>query len=93
MKLPINYASTHFSQRKLAREEYVRRQDGNCHYCKNPLSEEPEESVKAKSITPRLYPTHFFKWPVHLHHCRKTGMTIGAVHSHCNAVLWEYEGE
>jgi hypothetical protein len=30
---------------------------------------------------------------VHLHHSHETGMTIGAVHARCNAVLWQYHGE
>jgi hypothetical protein len=28
-----------------------------------------------------------------LHHCHQTGLTIGAVHAKCNAVLWQYHGE
>lgn len=32
-------------------------------------------------------------YPVHLHHDHKTGLTIGAVHAKCNAVLWQYYGE
>ena len=36
---------------------------------------------------------NFFKWPVHLHHCHDTGMTTGAVHCYCNAVLWQYPGK
>ena len=44
-------------------------------------------------ITNSLFPPNFFKWPVHLHHSHDTGMTIGAVHARCNAVLWQYHGE
>jgi hypothetical protein len=40
-----------------------------------------------------LFPKNFLKWPVHLHHSHDTGMTIGAVHSYCNAVLWQYHNE
>jgi hypothetical protein len=30
--------------------------------------------------------------PVHLQHSHVTGLTEGAVHAFCNAVLWQYEG-
>lgn len=93
MKLPINYEHTHFSVRKLAREQYVRLQDGKCWYCHHDLSGEPDKIVKEKPVNRKLFPLNFFKWPVHLHHDRKTGMTIGAVHNYCNAVLWQHHGE
>jgi len=44
-------------------------------------------------IKKSLFPRGFFGYPIHLHHSHDTGMTIGAVHAHCNAVLWQYEGE
>ena len=46
-----------------------------------------------KWIDEELVPENFFKYPVHLHHSHYTGMTIGAVHANCNAVLWQYHGE
>jgi hypothetical protein len=46
-----------------------------------------------KKINARLFPPNFFNWPVHLHHCHVTGLTIGAIHCHCNAVLWQYHGQ
>jgi hypothetical protein len=49
--------------------------------------------VMSKKINVDLFPPNFFKWPVHLHHDHRTGMTIGAVHCRCNAVLWQYHGE
>jgi len=93
MELPVDYNSLHWTERKKVREEYIKVQNGLCHYCGNPLDGEPSEEVKAKRITEKLFPESFFKWPVHLHHCHNTGMTIGAVHNKCNAVLWEYHGE
>lgn len=93
MKLPINYNLCHWTTIKRAREEYVKIQNGKCYYCGNLLCDQPEKSVLNKCINKELFPENFFKWPTHLHHCHKTGMTIGAVHSYCNAVLWQYHGE
>ena len=91
MQLPVNYNDTHFSVRKLVREEYARIQGGMCCHCKKPLIS--DSKFINKKVNRRLFPDNFFKWPVHLHHDRKTGLTIGAVHNHCNAVLWQHHGE
>ena len=91
--LPVDYNALTRRERRSVREEYVRRQDGKCSHCGSPLTGDPREDVLEKSIDDSLFPTDFLKWPVHLHHCHKTGMTIGAVHSYCNAVLWQYHGE
>ena len=93
MKLPANYKNLTQQERRLVREEYVRRQGGKCAHCGQPLSESAADEVMSKHIKTRLFPPNFFKWPVHLHHCHDTGMTIGAVHCHCNAVLWQYHGK
>ena len=93
MRLPVNYNALHYTERKKVREEYARRQNGLCYYCKEPLNGNPAEAVLKKPVTKRLFPDGFFKWPVHLHHSHKTGMTIGAVHNYCNAVLWEHDHE
>ena len=92
-KLPINYDEVHYTTRRKARDEYVRLQEGKCWHCKSLLKEEPPAAVKNLPVSPELFPDGFFKWPVHLHHSHDTGMTIGAVHCYCNAVLWEYYGE
>jgi hypothetical protein len=93
MKLPVNYEKTSIHERRLVREEYIRIQDGKCHYCNQSLSGGPNKSVTRKKIDRKLFPKNFFKWPIHLHYCHKSGMTIGAVHNYCNAVLWQYFGE
>ena len=93
MELPVNYDALHHTKRRKVREEYVRRQEGLCYYCNEPLSGKPAKDVAGKKVTKSLFPENFFKWPVHLHHNHVTGMTIGAVHCYCNAVLWEYDGE
>ena len=93
MDLPINYKSSHWTVRKQAREQYVKEQEGKCCHCGKLLSGEPSNDVLSKKINLKLFPEGFFNWPVHLHHCHKSGMTIGAVHNKCNAVLWQYYGE
>ncbi len=90
MKLPVNYDELNYTERRLVREEYIRRQDGNCHYCGNQLSGNPATRVANIDVDRRLFPVNFFKYPIHLHHNHGTGMTIGAVHNYCNAVLWQY---
>lgn len=93
MELPVNYNLLSQKERRSVREEYARVQNGLCKHCGEPLVLEPSEDVMAMKIDKNLFPVDFFKWPVHLHHSHKTGMTIGAVHSHCNAVLWQFHGE
>ena len=93
MKLPTDYTKLHSSKRKKVREQYVNEQQGLCYYCKEPLDGNPSKSVQKKTINRKLFPEHFFKHPVHLHHDHTTGMTIGAVHCQCNAVMWQYLGE
>lgn len=93
MELPINYETSSPRLRKKAREEYERLQGGKCFHCGNDLSGPPSKEINKKKIIKSLFPEHFFKYPVHLHHSHKDGMTIGAVHNKCNAVLWQYHGE
>ena len=77
----------------MAREQYINEQNGKCSYCKNSLFSEPTKEVLAKPINKKLFPKTMFQYPIHLHHDRKTGLTIGAVHARCNAYLWQYKGE
>ena len=93
MKLPVNYENLHWTQRKAVRLEYIRLQKNLCCHCGNDLAGEPCDNVVAKKVDNTLFPSGFFTYPVHLHHNHKTGMTIGAIHSRCNAVLWQYHGE
>jgi hypothetical protein len=53
----------------------------------------PHPRIQSTEIDLDLFPDGFLRYPIHLHHNHETGMTIGAVHSRCNAVLWQYEGE
>lgn len=90
MDLPIAYSRATWQERRAAREEYARRQGGLCYWCKQPLSGEPRADVKRKPIKWGLFPETFRNHPVHLQHDHKTGMTEGAVHMRCNAVMWQY---
>lgn len=90
MNLPVKYKDIPFAQRRVVREEYTRVQNGLCYHCKAPLD---GPSSDRRKVNMSLFPPNFFKWPVHLHHSHDTGMTLGAVHCHCNAILWQYYGE
>jgi len=93
MFLPVDYNSINSQQRKAVREEYLKLQEGLCCHCGARLDRVPHPSVMKLPIDRHLFPRNFFKYPVHLHHNHDTGMTIGAVHCYCNAVLWQYHGE
>jgi len=92
MKLPINYNTATWQERKAVREEYARVQDERCYHCGADLDGPPHPDMD-KPINKSLFPDGFFKWPLHLHHDHNTGYTIGTVHAHCNAILWQYHGE
>ena len=92
MNLPVDYDSLNAGERRLVRELYVKQQEGNCYYCGEFLGQEPPERITGLAIEWKLFPPHFLKYPVHLQHNHDTGMTEGAVHAYCNAVMWQYEG-
>jgi len=91
--LPVEYDNLSRDEKRLVREQYIKEQKGLCYYCKSALTDEPPKSVLDKTIMWRLFPKNFLKYPVHLHHSHDTGLTLGAVHAYCNAVLWQYHGE
>lgn len=91
-KLPVNYTELTRKQRREVREQYIKEQKGLCYYCKQPLSEGPPPHITDKNINWNMFPPGFLNFPVHLQHNHDTGMTEGAVHSYCNAVMWQYEG-
>lgn len=93
MKLPQRYHALSTYMRRKVREEYVKRQNGLCYHCGAPLNQKPTLEVSKLKVDKRLFPEGFFDYPVHLHHNHETGMTIGAVHNYCNAVLFQYHGE
>ena len=93
MKLPVNYNEILPKERRVVRNEYIRLQNGLCAYCGEPLSGKPRKDIADKKVNVYLFPPNMFMYSVHLHHNHETGMTIGAVHCHCNAVAWQYDGE
>jgi len=93
LDLPINYKDISPQERRVVREEYIRRQDGLCYHCKAPLNCDPPPMISNLPIKKHLFPPAFFNFPIHLHHSHETGLTIGVVHNYCNAVLWQYHGE
>lgn len=90
---PSNYRLLTQDQRKAVRLQYIEHQNNLCWYCHYHLQGHPPPEVLDKPINRSLFPKGFFKNPVHLHHSHKTGLTIGAVHAYCNAVLWQYHGQ
>lgn len=87
-----HYPSMTQPERRAMRERYVRHQNGKCHFCAEPLSGPPGERAGLR-VRWASFPLGFQNHLIHLHHNHETGMTIGAVHMKCNAVLWQYHGE
>lgn len=92
-KLPTDYDKLTPYQRKQVREQYVKEQNGKCFYCNDSLDKPAPKGIRDKWIDLSLFPPNFLKHPIHLQHNHSTGMTEGAVHCHCNAVMWQYEGK
>lgn len=90
--LPTDYTKLKGKARREVREQYVVEQEGLCLYCKQDLKEDPPKEITDLKIHWKFFPPGFLKNPVHLQHDHYTGMTEGAVHAYCNAVLWQYEG-
>lgn len=91
--LPINYKSLHWTERKEVRLQYIEIQKGICFHCGSNLLEDPPKEITEKQINWRLFPPNFLQYPIHLQHNHKTGMTEGAVHAYCNAIMWQYYGK
>lgn len=92
MNLPVDYEKLSPRKRREVRLEYIKRQGNKCFYCKAPLDSPPPKKVLDRAIDWELFPPNFLKYPIHLQHDHYTGMTEGAVHAYCNAVMWQYEG-
>lgn len=89
----LNYNELTPRDRRRVREEYTADQQGVCFYCDEALDGPPSVRIQKKVVNAKLFPNGFFNHPIHLHHNHITGMTIGAVHCKCNAILWQYHGE
>lgn len=88
---PVNYKSLTPNERRLIRSQYIEDQQGLWFYCKQPLLDAPPSYITDKSIDWTLFPINFLYHPIHLQHDHNTGLTEGAVHAYCNAVMWQYE--
>ena len=89
---PVNYNNLTWQERRAVREQYVREQNNLCHYCTESLEKEAPKRITDMDINWSYFPDNFLKYPIHLQHNHETGMTEGAVHNYCNAVMWQYEG-
>jgi hypothetical protein len=87
---PFDYTKLTQVERAEVREMYEAEQGGDCFHCGGPLYEDPIGDPPL--INWLLFPPGFMNYPVHLQHNHTTGMTEGAVHAYCNAVMWQYEG-
>lgn len=92
-KLPINYETAHWSVRKKVREQYIVEQNYKCYYCNQDIFNPPPKEIRELEINWKLFPPNFLTHPIHLQHNHDSGMTEGAVHNYCNAILWQYEGK
>lgn len=89
-----HYPSMTSAQRRECRLSYETSQRNYCQHCGVRLYLDPPQYKRR--IDWRAFPggkAGFLRYPVHLHHDHNTGMTIGAVHAYCNAVLWQFHGE
>jgi hypothetical protein len=89
---PSNYILLSSTQRRLVREAYIKEQNDLCMFCNTSLSEKPPNHITTMPINWDIFPRNFLKHPVHLQHNHDTGLTEGAVHAYCNAILWQYHG-
>lgn len=88
---PAKYDNLSQSERRELRNRYMKEQHYVCPFCGLDLRQRPEElhPELVKQINWKRFPKHFLKYPVHLHHNHITGLTIGAYHSICNAILFD----
>ncbi len=90
--LPVNYEVLSWQERAAVRAQYIKEQDNNCYWCANSLSLGPPTSIMKKSLDMTMFPPNFLDHPIHLQHDHDNGLTEGAVHARCNAVMWQYHG-
>jgi len=91
--LPALYDALSIEEKGIVRRKYTEMQQGLCCACGAPLEGTPPEDVFEHRINWSLFPENFLEHPVHLHHCKQTGLTIGSTHALCNAVLFQVYGE
>lgn len=92
MELPTDYTKLTPTEKRDARGQYIELQKGKCYFCRAELNKEAPKKIMSKKINWDLFPKNFLQYPIHLQHNHDTGMTEGAVHNYCNAVMWQYYG-
>jgi hypothetical protein len=90
IELPAMYTELNAVQKRMVRDYYADQQNGMCLFCDSALNAQPPAEIKKLKINWKLFPPGFTRYPVHLQHDHTTGLTEGAVHSYCNAVMWQY---
>jgi len=75
------------------REQYIKEQNNLCWHCGEDLFSEAPQRITEQKINLQIFPPGFLGNPIHLQHDHGTGLTEGAVHAYCNAVLWQYHGK
>lgn len=94
LTIPAMYDALTWFERRMVREEYIVRQGGRCYHCQQGLENDVSDDVKRHfPLDPRFWGPEFLKHPIHLHHDHNTGLTLGATHAYCNAILAQYYGE
>ena len=90
--LPTNYRNLEWQERRAVREQYAEEQNNECFWCGSDLNGEVDVDLLDIPVDWSLFPggEEFLKYPVHLQHDHSTNMTEGAVHSLCNAIMWNY---
>lgn len=92
MELPTEYHKLSIKEKAMARHQYIEEQNNKCWFCNCDIYKDPPKSITERKINWYLFPKGFLDHPIHLQHNHDTGMTEGAVHAYCNAVLWQYFG-
>ena len=90
--LPVDYTKLPQREKRAVREQYIKEQGDKCWHCGEDLFSAAPEWILEKDINLKLFPIGFLNNPIHLQHDHGTGLTEGAVHAYCNAVLWQYHG-
>ncbi len=91
--LPVEYDNLCSITRREVREQYIKEQSNLCWHCGEDLHGAPPDEIAEKEINLALFPRGFLNHPIHLQHDHGTGLTEGAVHAYCNAVMWQYHGK
>lgn len=93
--LPVRYDDCTWQERREVREEYIIVQKGLCWHCKEDIHKDPPKHITDLPLSRIMFGSQleFLKHPIHLHHDHNTGLTVGATHAYCNAVLAQYYGE